>query len=101
MLGDLPRILRTVARFLIWTNRPTEWLAPVIIQQTATPVARLKKEGYHSCWSNKIFRFAARRDLTILSNMARSSTVRERRAASQYGTLHTYLVVLKTKRKIP
>jgi len=51
------RILRTGARLLL-LDEPTEGLAPVIVQQIGTTLARLKSDGYTILLVEQNFRFA-------------------------------------------
>src|SRR5439155_15292720 len=51
------RILRTGARLLLF-DEPTEGLAPVIVQQIARTIARLKAEGFTILLVAQHFRFA-------------------------------------------
>jgi branched-chain amino acid transport system ATP-binding protein len=53
------RILRTGARLLL-LDEPTEGLAPVIVQQIGTTIARLKAEGFTILLVEQNFRFASR-----------------------------------------
>src|ERR1041384_7714235 len=52
------RILRTGARLLL-LDEPTEWLAPVIIQQIGRTIAKLKAQGFTILLVEQNFRFAA------------------------------------------
>ena len=52
------RILRTGAKFLL-LDEPTEGLAPVIVQQIGSTIARLKSEGFTVLLVEQNFRFAA------------------------------------------
>jgi branched-chain amino acid transport system ATP-binding protein len=54
----IARILRTGARLLL-LDEPTEGLAPVIIQQIAATVRKLKADGYTILLVEQNFRFAA------------------------------------------
>jgi branched-chain amino acid transport system ATP-binding protein len=53
------RILRTGARLLL-LDEPTEWLAPVIVQQIRQTISRLKAEGFTILLVEQNFRFASR-----------------------------------------
>ena len=52
------RILRTGAKMLL-LDEPTEGLAPVIVQQIGSTIARLKSEGFTILLVEQNFRFAA------------------------------------------
>ena len=54
----IARILRTGSRFLM-LDKPTEGLAPVIIQQIGRTVAELKREGFTILLVEQNFRFAS------------------------------------------
>jgi branched-chain amino acid transport system ATP-binding protein len=54
----IARILRTGARLLL-LDEPTEGLAPVIVQQIAATIRRLKAEGFTIVLVEQNFRFAA------------------------------------------
>src|SRR3984885_1195437 len=54
----IARILRTGARFLM-LDKPTEGLAPVIIQQIGRTIAELKREGFTILLVEQNFRFAS------------------------------------------
>src|SRR5947199_563928 len=54
----IARILRTGAKMLL-LDRPTEGLAPVIVQQIGRTIARLKQEGFTILLVEQNFHFAA------------------------------------------
>jgi branched-chain amino acid transport system ATP-binding protein len=54
----IARILRTGARLLL-LDEPTEGLAPVIVEQIAHTIAKLKQEGFTILLVEQNFRFAA------------------------------------------
>ena len=58
MLAIPSIVLRTGARFPM-LDRPTEGLAPVIIQQIGRTIAELKREGFTILLVEQNFRFAS------------------------------------------
>ncbi len=88
------RILRTGARLLL-LDEPTEGLAPVIVQQIAATIRRLKAEGFTIVLVEQNFRFAAGlADRHYLMEHGRVvDMIPDRDLAANMDKLHEYLGV--------
>jgi branched-chain amino acid transport system ATP-binding protein len=88
------RILRTGARLLL-LDEPTEGLAPVIVQQIGTTIARLKAEGFTILLVEQNFRFASRvaDRHYVMENGRVVDMIPNPELESKLGKLHEYLGV--------